>query len=48
MKNLNVHLSDDLHKRLKIACAQEGTEMSEVVRKLIEGYVEKVEKKLKR
>jgi hypothetical protein len=48
MKNLNVHLSEELHKRLKIACAYESIDMSEAVRKLIEDYVEKVEKKLKK
>lgn len=47
MKNLNVHLSDELHKRFKIACAQEGKELSEVVRKWIENYVEWSQKKLK-
>ncbi len=48
MKNLNVHLSDELHKRLKLTCVQEGKDMAEVVRKLIEEYVEKAEKKLKK
>ena len=48
MKNLNVHLSDELHTRLKLACVQEHKDMSEVIRKLIEDYVEKVEKKLKK
>jgi predicted DNA-binding protein len=48
MKNLNVHLSDEFHKRFKITCVQEGKDMAEVVRKLIADYVEKVEKKPKR
>ena len=42
-----VALADDLHKRFKIACVHEGKEMSEVVRRLIEEYVEKAEKRLK-
>jgi predicted DNA-binding protein len=41
-------LSDELHKRFKIACVQEGKELSEVVRKAIEDFVEKVERKLKK
>jgi metal-responsive CopG/Arc/MetJ family transcriptional regulator len=45
MKNLNVHLSDELHTRLKLACVQEQKDMSEVIRKLIEEYVGKAEKK---
>jgi len=38
-------LSDDLHYRFKVACTLEGVEMSEVVRKFIEEYVEKIEKR---
>jgi metal-responsive CopG/Arc/MetJ family transcriptional regulator len=45
MKNLNVHLDDELHRRFKVVCAQEAKEMSEVVRQLIQEYVEKSEKK---
>ncbi len=41
-------LSDDLHKRFKLACVHDGKEMTEVVRKAIEEYVERIEKKLKK
>jgi metal-responsive CopG/Arc/MetJ family transcriptional regulator len=45
MKRLNIKLSDDLHTRLKVAVALEQTEISEVVRKFLEQYVERIEKK---
>jgi len=45
MKNLNVHLPDELHKRLKIACTLEGRDMTSVVLKMVEEYVERVEKR---
>jgi predicted DNA-binding protein len=48
MKHVQVALSGELHKRLKIVCAYEGTEISEIMRKLIEDYVEKAEKKIKK
>jgi predicted DNA-binding protein len=48
MKHFNMKLPDELHKRFKIACAHEGKEMSEVVRKCVENFVEKAEKKLKK
>jgi predicted DNA-binding protein len=47
MQRYNVLLSDELHKRFKIVCAHESKDMSEIVRKLIEEYVEKAEKRLK-
>jgi len=48
MIKFNVNLPEDLHKRFKLACVHEEKIMSEVVRKAIEDFVEKVEKKLKR
>jgi predicted DNA-binding protein len=48
MKYFNMKLSDELHKRFKIACAHESKELSEVVRKAIEDFVKQVEKKLKK
>jgi predicted DNA-binding protein len=48
MHILNVKISDELHKRFKLACVHEDKEMSAVVRKWIEEYVEKIEKKLKK
>jgi metal-responsive CopG/Arc/MetJ family transcriptional regulator len=48
MKYLQVSLPDELHKRFKLVCVQEEKDMSEVTRKIVEEYVEKAEKKLKR
>jgi len=48
MIKFNLNLTDELHKRFKLVCVQENKDMSEVVRKMIEEYVEKVEKKLKK
>jgi predicted HicB family RNase H-like nuclease len=48
MRNFNVKITEELHKRFKIACVREGKEMSEVVRKCIEDFVERAEKKLKK
>jgi hypothetical protein len=45
MKKLNLLISAELHTRFKVACALEGKDMSDVVRKLIEEYSAKVEKK---
>jgi len=47
MKNLNVHVSDEFHARLKMAVVLEKTDISKVVRRFLEKYVEKVEKKRK-
>jgi metal-responsive CopG/Arc/MetJ family transcriptional regulator len=47
MRNFNVKISEELHKRFKIACAHESKEMSEIIRKAIENFVEKSEKKRK-
>ncbi|MBN2242812.1 MAG: hypothetical protein JW793_08980 [Acidobacteria bacterium] len=44
----NLLLPEDLHRRFKIVCVQEGKDMSEVVREMIEGYVVKAEKKQKK
>jgi predicted DNA-binding protein len=41
-------IPDELHQRLKAVCALEGKTMKQVVQKLLEGYVEKAEKKLKK
>jgi metal-responsive CopG/Arc/MetJ family transcriptional regulator len=48
MQRYNVNLPEELHTRFKVVCALERKDMSEVVRKLIEEYVEKAEKKLKK
>jgi ParG len=45
MKRLNVNIPDDLHKKLKLHCVEQEFEMTKIVLKLIEEYLEKVEKK---
>ncbi|MBZ5500498.1 MAG: hypothetical protein LAP85_29240 [Acidobacteriia bacterium] len=48
MSRLNLHIPDELRARFKAVCALELKDMSEVVRKLIEEYVQKAEKKQKK
>lgn len=43
--NFNVRLPEELHYRFKVACTLERVEMSEVVRRFIEEYVSKEEKR---
>jgi metal-responsive CopG/Arc/MetJ family transcriptional regulator len=45
MKRYTLDLTEELHKKLKVHCAIEGLEMSEVIRKLIADYLEKAERK---
>jgi metal-responsive CopG/Arc/MetJ family transcriptional regulator len=45
MVRLNLHVPEELRRKLKVVCALEGKDMSEVIRKLIEDYVEKAEKR---
>ena len=45
MKRYTLDLTEELHKKLKVHCALEGLEMSAVIRKLVEEYLQKVEKK---
>ncbi len=45
MKRLTVILEDELHRRLKVISSLEGTDMSEIVRKLVEEHVQSVEKR---
>jgi metal-responsive CopG/Arc/MetJ family transcriptional regulator len=45
MKRLQLILPDELHTKFKVVCTLEGTDMTEVVRKFIEQYVEKAEKR---
>jgi len=44
----NVNLSGELHRRFKLVSVQEGKDMSEIIRKLIEEYVQKAGKKQKK
>ena len=48
MNKLNINFPVDLHKRFKSVCALSGIRMTDVVVKLVQAYVEKAEKKLKR
>jgi hypothetical protein len=48
MKHVNVPLPEDLHKKLRFYCVEKDTNMAEVIRKLIEEFLEKEEKKNKR
>ena len=45
MKRLGVDIPDETHQELKARCATEGVKVSDVVRKLIEEYLQKGEKK---
>ena len=45
MKRLNVNIPDDVHKKLKLHCVEQELDMTEIVLKLIEEYLEKAEKK---
>ncbi len=43
-----MNIPGDLHKRLKVWCAQNDTEMGEIIRKLVQEFLEREEKKLKK
>jgi hypothetical protein len=45
MKRLNVNIPEDLHKKLKLHSVEQELEMTKIVLKLIEEYLEKVDKK---
>ena len=44
VKRLNCHLTDELHKRLRLALAEKEITFSEWVREHIERFVKEVEK----
>ncbi len=48
MKHVNVPLPESLHKQLKFYCVEHETNMAEVIRKLVEEFLAKEEKKSKR
>lgn len=48
MKKFNMNLPEELHKRLKHYCVDHDTEMGEVIRRLIEEFLAKAEKKPKK
>ena len=47
MKRLTVILDDDIHQNLKLMCVEQHTDMSDVVRKLIERFVKSKRAKMK-
>lgn len=48
MNKLNINFPENLHKRFKAVCALEGKQMTEIVIMLVQEYVEKAEKRLKK
>jgi hypothetical protein len=47
MRRITVDFEDDIHLRLKIRCAQENVPISELIRRLVDEYLTKAEKKPK-
>ena len=45
MKRFTMNMPDELHTHFKVACALDGKEMTEVVLKLVEDYIEQIEKR---
>jgi predicted CopG family antitoxin len=45
---ITVDLSDELYRKLKIHCAIENLTLADVIRKLLEEHLSKVEKKQKK
>ena len=47
MKTLTIRIPEDLHKKLKLKCVMDGTDMNTVVTQLIEKHVKKSKPKSK-
>jgi len=47
MKRFLMDIPDELHQRMKAVCALQGKSMKQVVQKMLEDYVGKMEKKPK-
>ncbi|MBZ5500543.1 MAG: hypothetical protein LAP85_29480 [Acidobacteriia bacterium] len=45
MKRITVDFEDGLHLKLKIQCATEGIPITDLIRRLVEKYLENTEKK---
>jgi hypothetical protein len=45
MKRITVDLEDELYKRVKIRCAEDGLKITDLVRRLLVESLEKGEKK---
>lgn len=48
MKRFTIDLPDEIHKRLKIYCAENDTNMAEVIRVLVEELLAVADKKKKK
>jgi len=48
MRKFSMNLPEELHKRLKHWCVDHDTEMGEQIRRLIEDFLAKEEKKSKK
>jgi hypothetical protein len=48
MKRLIVSLPEETHKRLKHYCVDHETQMADVIRRLVQEFLDKAEKKTKR
>jgi predicted DNA-binding protein len=48
MKRVTIDLDENLYRRLKVHCAMTDQRIAEVLRKLIEQYLEKIEGKSKK
>jgi hypothetical protein len=48
MRHVNLPLPEDAHKRLKFYCVEHDTNMAEVIRRLVEEFLAKAEKKSKK
>ncbi len=45
MKHFTLNMPDEVHQRFKIACTLDGKEMTEVILKFVEEYIEEIEKR---
>ena len=48
MKHVNLPLPEESHKKLKFYCVEHDTNMVEVIRRLVEEFLAKEEKKRKK
>lgn len=48
MKHVNLPLPEEFHKKLKFYCVEHETNMVEVIRRLVQEFLEKEAKKLKK
>jgi hypothetical protein len=48
MKRFTINIDDDLHKRFKLACVQEGIDMKDIVMASIKEFLKRVEPKKKK